>query len=420
LVEYGVVLEFLVNWGEYMRNWKNPLLMISGIGISNLGNWLYLIALNLAILDLTGSAAAVAGLYIIRPIAVLLTNTWSGSVIDRVNKRKLMVLVDVIRGAFVFMIPFLSSLWAIYLVMFFINLAAAFFGPSSSVYITKLVPSENRKRFNSIMSMTNSGAFLLGPAIAGVLIMNFGTDLCIIINAISFFVCAYFIYLLPNVDEKVDKVRGVIKWETIKNDLKVVIDFSRSAKYFITVYLLFQAATLIGFALDPQEVTFIKKNLELTDQDYGLIVSLTGIGALVGASLAAIVAKKVSLRVFIGAGMLLTAIGYVGFYASFNFITATVAFVFLGFFMTFANTGYTTFFQKNVPVEMMGRFGSVAEMVQGIIQISLTLIIGFFAELISLQLVCILFSVLSVLLAVCLLFTIFLPSKVLYYEDKIL
>lgn len=401
-----------------MQKWKNPLLMISGIGISNLGNWLYLIAINLAILDSTESAAAVAGLYIIRPIAVLLTNTWSGSIIDRVNKRRLMIIVDVIRGAFVFMIPFLSSLWAIYMVMFFINLAAAFFGPSSSVYITKLVPSENRKRFNSIMSMTNSGAFLLGPAIAGVLIMKFSTDICILINAISFFVCAFFIYLLPNVDETTAKVRGVKKWKTLQNDWRVVIHFTKTAKYFITVYLLFQAATLIGFALDPQEVTFVKKNLELTDQDYGLIVSITGGGALVGATLAAMVTKKVSLRLFIGAGMLLTTLGYLGFYASFNFITATIAFVFLGFFMTFANTGYTTFFQINVPVEIMGRFGSVADMVQGIIQISLTLIIGFFSELFSLQLVCILFSTLSVLLAICLLFTIFLPSKVDFYEEN--
>jgi MFS family permease len=401
-----------------MYRWKNPLLMITGIGVSNLGNWLYLIALNLAILNLTGSAAAVAGLYIIRPIAVLLTNTWSGSVIDRVNKRRLMILVDVIRGAFVFIIPFLSSLWAIYAVMFVINIAAAFFGPSSSVYITKMVPAENRKRFNSIMSMTNSGAFLLGPAIAGALIMKFGTDLCIFINAVSFFICAFFIYLLPNVDKRVEGARSVVRWLTLVNDWKVVIRFTKSAKYFILVYLLFQSATLIGFALDPQEVTFIKRNLLLSDQDYGLIVSITGIGALFGASLAAMLAKKLSLRLFIGAGMLLTAIGYLGFYSSFNFITATVAFVFLGFFMSFANTGYATFFQNNVPVEIMGRFASVAEMIQGIIQIGMTLLVGFFAELVSLQLVCVSFSLLSIALAIILLFVIFAPSKEQHFSEN--
>jgi MFS family permease len=401
-----------------MNNWKNPLLMIAGIGVSNLGNWIYLIALNLSILSLTGSAAAVAGLYIIRPIAVLLTNTWSGSVIDRVNKRRLMMVVDIIRGAFVLMIPFLPSIWEIYSVMLVINIAASFFGPSSSVYITKLVSPENRKRFNSFMSMTNSGAFLLGPAIAGVLILQYGTDLCIIINAISFFICAFIIYLLPNVDEKMEKVRGVTKWATLKHDWKVVIDFTKSSRYFIIIYLLFQAATLIGFALDPQEVTFIKRNLALSDRDYGLIVSITGIGALVGASVAAILAKRISLRLFIGAGMLLTTIGYFGFYASFNFITATIAFVFLGFFMTFANTGYATFFQNNVPVDMMGRFGSVADMVQGIIQIGLTLLVGFFAEIFTLQLVCLVFAAISILLSLVLLVAIFIPSKVGYYQEN--
>jgi hypothetical protein len=66
----------------------------------------------------------------------------------------------------------------------------------------------------------------------------------------------------------------------------------------------------------------------------------------------------------------------------------------------------------------MGRFGSVAEMVQGIIQIGLTLMIGFFSELFSLQLVCILFSSLSILLAICLLCSIYLPSKIDFYKEK--
>ncbi|GAB6989282.1 hypothetical protein JCM16418A_13320 [Paenibacillus pini] len=292
-----------------MKYWKNPLLLISGIGISYLGNWIYLIALNISILDLTGSAVAVAGLYMIRPVAMLITNMWSGSIIDRVNKRKLMITVDVIRGILVCIVPFISSLWAIYSLLLLINIVGAFFGPSSSVYITKLVPAENRKRFNSILSMTSSGAFLLGPAIAGVLIMIVGTELCIIINAATFMVCALFIYFLPNVDDAPATLREPIKWKTLVNDWKAVHGFMRSARFFIVVYILFQGATLLGFAVDSQEVTFIKQHLELTDRDYGLIVSITGIGSLAGAAAAALMSKKVHLKLYVGAGMLLTTIG---------------------------------------------------------------------------------------------------------------
>jgi MFS family permease len=400
-----------------MKSWKFPFLLLAGIGVSYLGNWIYLIAINLSILDLTGSAAAVAGLYVIRPIAILITNTWAGSVIDRVNKRKLMIAVDVVRGLLVFLIPFIGSLWVIYFLLLVINIAGAFFGPSSSVYITKLIPAADRKRFNSLMSMTSSGAFLLGPAIAGVLIMLVGTELCIFINSATFLVCAFFIYLLPDVDEVVKEKRERVTWSMLVGDWRIVKRFAQGATYFMVVYLLFQGAMLTGFALDSQEVTFIKQHLLLTDQDYGLIVSLTGLGALAGAAVAAIVANRVPLRVYIGAGMLLTSVGYLLFYASFSFWTATLAFVFLGFFMAFANAGYATFFQQSVPVEIMGRFGSLAEMLQAIVQIVLTLILGVAADWFTIQTACIVFSFAGVLLAVGLFITVLLPSKQVHFNE---
>ncbi|NLP50056.1 MFS transporter [Bacillus sp. RO1] len=402
-----------------MSSWKYPILLIAGIGISYLGNWIYLIALNISILNMTGSAAAVAGLYIIRPIAILLTNTWAGSVIDRVNKRKLMIWVDVARGGLVFLIPFINSLWTIYFILLVINMVGAFFGPSSSVYITKLIPVSERKRFNSLMSMTSSGAFLLGPAIAGFLIMYVSTDICIIINAVTFLVCACFIFLLPDVDEKMESVREPIRFATLLRDWIVVKDFSKKASFFITVYLLFQSAMLLGFALDSQEVTFIKQALQLSDRDYGLIVSLTGLGALGGAFMSALVVKKVPLKAYLGIGMFLTSVGYVAFYASYNFLTATSAFVFLGFFMAFANAGYATFFQNTVPVDIMGRFASLTEMFQGIVQIALTLLLGFAAEVFTLQLVCLIFSGVSTICALFLLITIFRPSKASYFREEV-
>lgn len=386
-------------------------MLILGIGISYLGNWIYLIALNLSILELTGSAAAVAGLYIIRPIAILLTNTWAGSVIDRVNKRKLMIIIDLARGLLVFCIPFIGSLVIIYSLLLLINIVGAFFGPSSAVYITKLVPQENRKRFNSIMSMTNSGAFLLGPAIAGVLIMYFGTELCMMINAVTFIVCAFFIFLLPNVEEGQHRNRERVDWQLLLNDWRTVTNYVTKAKVFMIVYALFQTAMLIGFALDSQEVTFIKQILQLSDWEYGVIVSITGVGALAGAFVAAVIAKKIPLKWYLGAGMFLTSVGYAWFYSSNSFITATAAFVFLGFFMAFANAGYATFFQNNVPVNIMGRFGSMADMLQGIVQIGFTLILGFLAEWFSLQLVCLIFSVIGICFALALLITVLLPSK---------
>ncbi|EIM05699.1 major facilitator transporter, partial [Planococcus antarcticus DSM 14505] len=57
----------------------------------------------------------------------------------------------------------------------------------------------------------------------------------------------------------------------------------------------------------------------------------------------------------------------------------------IGFAITFANTGYLTFYQNNVPVKMMGRFGSLFSMVEALFIIILTVIIGLAAELTSIR-----------------------------------
>lgn len=81
------------------------------------------------------------------------------------------------------------------------------------------------------MSMTNSGAFLLGPAIAGVLIMYFGTELCMMINAVTFLVCAFFIFLLPNVEEGQHRNRERVGWQLLINDWRTVTTYVMKAKF---------------------------------------------------------------------------------------------------------------------------------------------------------------------------------------------
>ena len=400
-----------------MGIWRKYSLLLSGIGVSFFGNWVYLISLNILVLNMTGSAAAVAGIYIVGPVARLLTNFWAGSIIDRVNKRKLMVIADVLRGSLVLLVPFLDSIWIIYGVLFVANIAGAFFGPSSTFYITMFVAENDRRRFNSIMSMMNSGSFLIGPALAGVLIALFGTTWCVILNAITFFFCAFCIARLPDVEDENINKREPITAKILVSDWLVVKEFTQKDRYFIKIYLLFQAALMIVFALDSQEVTFIKQNLALSDQMYGLIVSIAGVGALIGAAASAAFVKRFSLQTYLGVGMVLTAVGYLLFYSSVGFWTATGAFIFLGFFMSFSNAGYDTFYQKNVPTAIMGRFGSLASMFQSLLQIIFTFILGVMGEWFSLQMVAIGFAIIAIFLTLLLCVQVFNKQYKNYYEE---
>jgi len=395
-------------------------LFIGGLGFSKLGDWIYLVALNLFVWHLTQSPAAMAGIFIVGPVARVLTSLVAGSFIDRMNKRKLMITTDMIRGLIVFCMPFMESIWLIYMLLFIANIASSFFGPSSTYYITKYVPSEDRQRFNAILGTFNSGSFLIGPALAGLLIILFNTTLTIWFNSFTFFVCALIISFLPDVDDMKETSRQRITWQLLKSDYLAVLAFIRQNLLFITIYFLFQSALMIAFALDSQEATFIKNDLALSDSLYGAFVSSAGAGAIFGGIVAASFAKKWTTRSYIAFGLFLTMLFYTAFYASTSSIFAFVSLVFLGFFMAFSNSGYETFYQQNVPPEIMGRFGSFANIFQNILQICLTLLLGLFAELFTLQMTAIIFGIISILFSISLYFVLYSQKNYIGLKEEIL
>ena len=138
-----------------MNKRKVRALYLGVVGLANIGGWIYLLALNLIILDKTGSVLAVTGLYIIKPFASMLVGPWAGSMIDRVSTKHLMILLDVVRAFFVCSLFFVDSLWVIYLLVLFIQMASAMFETSSFTYMTLLLPEEDRNKFNAILTFVH-------------------------------------------------------------------------------------------------------------------------------------------------------------------------------------------------------------------------------------------------------------------------
>ncbi len=269
-----------------IMSWKYPSILLLGIGVSNVGEWIYFIALNLIVLDMTGSPLAVSGLYVIKALATLLTNFWAGSLVDRINKRKLMIFLDLIRSILIALLPLMSSVFLIYLVVFIINMASSMFEPTSMTYITKLIPAKDRKRFNSLHSLVTSGAFLIGPAIAGLLFLISNPIIAIYINAIALFFSGLITCLMPNLEKKsIPSSEGNnISIQLFINDWTVVLKFIREKKYIMVVYVLFSfVMVVLAGSIDSLEAAFAKEVLSLSDSEYGLLVSIAGGGIVVGA-----------------------------------------------------------------------------------------------------------------------------------------
>ncbi|MGN4531592.1 MFS transporter [Bacillus cereus group sp. MYBK257-2] len=407
---------------NFLKDWKYPLLLLSGVGIANLGAWIYLIALNVLVYHMGGSALAVAALYVIKPLATLFTNAWSGSMIDRLNKRKLMIHLDIYRALFIAILPLLPSLWIVYVFVFFISMASAIYEPTAMTYMTKLIPVEQRQRFNSLRSLIGSGAFLIGPAIAGVLLIASTPEIAIYINAIAFLLSGFITLLLPNLDKKEasDTTSNTLSLTVLKKDWNTVIYFSRKHVYVVCVYFLFQSMFVLATATDSLELSFAKEVLLLTDSEYGFLVSIAGAGFILGAITNTILSKKLAPSLLIGIGSLFIAIGYLIYAFSNVFLIAAIGFFMLSFSMAYANTGFYTFYQNNIPVHMMGRIGSIYGLVIAIVTIFITILSGVATQFISIQLVVIVGSLVMLFITIVLcVFTLFPAQSKLYSTESI-
>lgn len=399
--------------------WKYPSILLFGIGISNIGTWIYFLALNVIVFNTTESPLAVSGLYIIKPLASLCTNLWGGSVIDRVNKKYLMTALDIIQGMLITCLIFsTNTLWIIYMLVFFINIASSLYGPTSISYITRLIPIEQRQRFNSLRSLIDSGAFLLGPAITGVLFL-IGTPIyAIFINALSFYFSALVTLLMPNVEQQPlnHPSNQNLSLGVIKEDLKVVFQFSRRFLYVMTVYFLFSFFVVMQTAVDSLEVAFSKEVISLSDSEYGFLVSIAGAGILIGSLINAMFTNKLDLSLIIGIGSVMVSVGYLIFAFSTGFMTASLGVFVLACSLAFANTGFYTFYQNNIPVDVIGRIGSVYGFLEALLVIVFTSLFAVGAQLLSIKFVVVSGAISMFLLTGLLLLINLQPSKNKYYK----
>lgn len=389
-----------------------------GFGASKLGSWIYLIALNLTVWHLTESPAAVAGIYIIGPIARIMCSFFAGSIVDRANKRTILIICDVFRAGLVCLMPLLSEIWLIYSFIFLANVAVCFANPSSTFMITKLVLPNDRLRFNAINSMLGSGSFMIGPALSGAIIAISSTAAAMWVNGVMLLFSAFMMFLLPNVEQKSAGTATVLTPAVIREDFSIVWTFISQRKAVLQFFILYSTALMICYSLDSQEMSFLKDFHQVTDSVYGIIVGITGIGAIVGGYLAARFVNNLSLVSYIGIGFTCTLLSYFTFYFSPNLTIAVAAFILLGLFMAFSNAGYATFYQQTIPTELMGRFGSSLGLIESVMQITLTLIIGYLAEIYTIQLTTSLFAFIGAVIA-CIVYFHLLYNKSLFVKEEL-
>lgn len=367
--------------------------------------------------QLTGSAAAVAGLWIISPLTNIVTKFWTGSFIDYRSKRKVMGATFILRGLFICLIPYAPNMVVIYGILVILSVGKAFYNPASMTYVAILIPTEKRKRFNSVRSFVDSGAFIIGPAIGGALILSTSVEATLWINAISFILAAILLLLLPEKEEIDKEAIPALTISQVVRDFTVVQKFMRENKYVTFIYLGSIIIMIFSFAMDAQEVVFTQQVIGLSELEYSLLISITGIGSLVGAMLLTIFSNKMSLRHMIVIGLIMWTVGYVIYAFSWSFASIIVGFVILGFFNVFLNAGIMTFYQNNVSIEVMGRVTSIYQLIQSAIQVIFILAIGVVADLVSLRMTIVTLALVMLVASIIFSVSVLKPDKQGFYRE---
>ncbi len=162
-----------------------------GQSISQVGNWLTVLAQSLLILHLTGSGFAVGLLTAALCGPVLLFGPMAGLIADRVDKRKLLIGVQsaaMVQSLLLALVAFSDdpSIPAIFVLAFMGGVLTALDNPARRSIVVEMVPVESVNNAVSINSALMTGSRIIGPAIAGGLIATVGYGWCFLIDGISY------------------------------------------------------------------------------------------------------------------------------------------------------------------------------------------------------------------------------------------
>jgi MFS family permease len=176
--------------------------LLVGEFVSGIGDWLYIVAIFVVIYRATNDAAAVGAFGAIRMIPYVLLSIPAGMAADRFDRRLVLLVSDLVRGAVMVVLTFLvATNGPVVLIVAFAMIAASgstFFYPAVGAYLPSLVADERQLGpANSAWASLGNVSFIIGPAIGGVLIATGGLVLAFALNALSFIVIAAILWTLP-------------------------------------------------------------------------------------------------------------------------------------------------------------------------------------------------------------------------------
>jgi MFS family permease len=171
-----------------------------------------LFVLGLRIYQSTGSNTAVSALFLAHSIPAILFGMVAGTLVDRLDKRRVLVACDIVRGLFVVLLAFSShNVFVVYLLTFLNSLITQLYVPAEAPLIPKLVSDQRLVPANSLFSFTFYSSLAIGSVLAGPLLRGFGHEGVFFFIAALFWLASFFSSRIPSQSRGTAGVRYIMQ-----------------------------------------------------------------------------------------------------------------------------------------------------------------------------------------------------------------
>jgi len=348
--ENGFSLRHLLTNRSFLAVWSAQF-------VSGLGDKIAVIAFFSLVLDRTGNVADLGLLAAAQILPGVLLGPMVGVLIDRWNRKVLLVAADLLGVAACLVLPLIwGRLEFVYLVAALLSVGRQLAGPARLAIVPDLVAGELLNKSNAMTMLTQNLTLLLGMAAGGLAVHHLGAAAAFRIDAATFAVSALILTAhrfryLPRSDVADVPSRPRERWADVRQG--AVWIWSRPRLRFAVSFL--GVVTVVTAMQPPLVFDMVRNTLGRTEAQLGLIFGAAGLGGLLGALVAGLLRERAEplrmvtwLIALDGALLMLFAVNR-------NVASAAVLFLLFGALSTGLQVNLATFLQRETPPEQRGR-----------------------------------------------------------------
>jgi predicted MFS family arabinose efflux permease len=347
-----------------------------GQTISSLGDAFTGFALPLLVYKLTGSALNLAISSAVTFVPYLLFGLLIGAWVDRIDRRRLMLLTDVARALLIASVPLLAAagfftLWYVYVVQLLAATLAIGFNAALVAALSSLVDRDALAAANGRMIAGWSAASIVGPLLAGGLAAFIPLPALLLADALSFLLSALALGLIQRSFNSGEQPARA----SLRQDIAAGLRYVWSNPVIRAITLMLTLLNIVGPTARVQLVLFAKQQLGASDAQVGLLASAAGVGVLLCSLAAGRLRRYVPLgRIAIGA-VLLHGLLLILFAQTRQYWAALALWATLTGISVLVDISIMSLRQASAPNQLLGRITTVSRTI-GFAAIPLSALLG--------------------------------------------